>query len=68
MCCPSKSCCICLLVVLVIIAIGFVFGFGIFAHGFNKIKNALHLEEGAAGPRGYPYGRRFYPGAAPPPF
>ncbi|XP_078163100.1 uncharacterized protein LOC144558199 [Carex rostrata] len=44
-CCPSKTCCLCTLLILVIIAIGFVFGFGIFSHGFHKIKDSIHLEE-----------------------
>ncbi|XP_072980025.1 uncharacterized protein [Typha angustifolia] len=44
MCCPSKSCCLCLLLIALIILIGFVFGFGVFAHGFHKIKDSLHLD------------------------
>ncbi|XP_019703819.1 uncharacterized protein [Elaeis guineensis] len=45
MCCfPSKSCCLCFLLLLVILLIGFVFGFGVFAHGFHKLRDAFHLE------------------------
>ncbi|CAD5169121.1 unnamed protein product [Musa acuminata subsp. malaccensis] len=64
MCCPSKTCC-CFLLVLVILLIGFVFGFGVFAHGFHKIKDSLHVEAESA----VPHGRPFFTGAAsPPPF
>ncbi|XP_020267899.1 uncharacterized protein LOC109843375 [Asparagus officinalis] len=43
-CCPSRVCCLCFLLVLVVALIGFVFGFGVFAHGFHKLKEMLHDE------------------------
>ncbi|KAG0450913.1 hypothetical protein HPP92_026478 [Vanilla planifolia] len=44
MCCPGKVCCCCLLIVLLVIAIGFIFGFGVFGHGFQKLKDNLHYD------------------------
>ncbi|KAM0941670.1 hypothetical protein DsansV1_C16g0141101 [Dioscorea sansibarensis] len=63
MCCPSRSCCLCLLVILVVLAIGFVFGFGVFAHGFHKLKNTFHLGHPSDG---FDAKRPFI--GAPPPF
>ncbi|KAL2945033.1 hypothetical protein RDABS01_033380 [Bienertia sinuspersici] len=37
-CCPSKVCMLCICIILVVVAIGFLFGFGVFKDGFNKIK------------------------------
>ncbi|XP_072992416.1 uncharacterized protein [Typha latifolia] len=42
MCCRSKACCLCMVVLLVILFIGFVFGFGVFASGFHKLKNTFN--------------------------
>ncbi|XP_042466689.1 uncharacterized protein LOC122049362 [Zingiber officinale] len=66
MCCPSRCCCLCLLLLLAIIVVGFVFGFGIFSHGFHKIRDALHLEEPPT--PGSLNRRPFLAGAAPPAF
>ncbi|XP_078439091.1 uncharacterized protein LOC144709413 [Wolffia australiana] len=49
-CCSAKACCVCTLLVLVIVLIGFVFGFGIFAHGFHKIQDSLHITDPASRP------------------
>ncbi|XP_020701047.1 uncharacterized protein LOC110112980 [Dendrobium catenatum] len=62
MCCPGKTCCCCLLLILLVIAIGFIFGFGIFAHGFEKIKESLHYDVHRYGDLG---GRPFYYAPAP---
>ncbi|KAG6518233.1 hypothetical protein ZIOFF_021637 [Zingiber officinale] len=43
MCCLSRRCCLCFLLLLAILLVGFVFGFGVLAHGFNKFRDALNL-------------------------
>ncbi|OIW04272.1 hypothetical protein TanjilG_00832 [Lupinus angustifolius] len=51
--------CICLIVV--VITIGMLFGFGVFKHGFHKIKDTVSYCDSCGG------GRPFF-GYAPPPF
>ncbi|KAG6420864.1 hypothetical protein SASPL_117407 [Salvia splendens] len=43
MCCGSRICCLCMCVVVVVIAIGLLFGFGVFEHGFHKLKDAINV-------------------------
>ncbi|KZV56334.1 Dol-P-Glc:Glc(2)Man(9)GlcNAc(2)-PP-Dol alpha-1,2-glucosyltransferase-like [Dorcoceras hygrometricum] len=61
MCCGTRVCCFCMCVVLMVIAVGFVFGFGVFKHGFTKLKDSVH--ESAAF-----RGRPSLGFSAPPPF
>ncbi|CAN6479640.1 unnamed protein product [Victoria cruziana] len=42
MCCPGRICRLCICLIILVIIIGFVFGFGIFAHGFHKIKQCIN--------------------------
>ncbi|XP_010272530.1 PREDICTED: uncharacterized protein LOC104608287 [Nelumbo nucifera] len=41
-CCGGKMCRLCTCLILVVILIGLIFGFGVFKHGFQKLKNTLH--------------------------
>ncbi|XP_054820019.1 uncharacterized protein LOC129319012 [Prosopis cineraria] len=41
MCCGGRMCMLCTCVILVVILIGLLFGFGVFTHGFHKIKDTL---------------------------
>ncbi|KAI4306265.1 hypothetical protein L6164_029558 [Bauhinia variegata] len=40
-CCGGRLCMICTCLILVVIAIGFVFGFGVFKHGFHRLKETI---------------------------
>ncbi|XP_073128861.1 uncharacterized protein [Henckelia pumila] len=62
MCCGTKVCCFCMCVVLVVLAVGFLFGFGVFKHGFHKLKDSVHDVNDSRGRR------PFLGFAAPPPF
>ncbi|XP_028109786.1 uncharacterized protein LOC114308398 [Camellia sinensis] len=42
MCCGTRMCMLCTCVILVVICIGMLFGFGVFKHGFHKLKDTLH--------------------------
>ncbi|KAI4307806.1 hypothetical protein L6164_030949 [Bauhinia variegata] len=42
MCCGTRMCMLCTCVILVVIAIGLVFGFGVYKHGFHKLKDAVN--------------------------
>ncbi|XP_022878680.1 uncharacterized protein LOC111396488 [Olea europaea var. sylvestris] len=69
MCCGTKLCCLCLCIILVVIAIGMLFGFGIFKHGFHKLKDTVHDYDPTAVSGGAAYGRRPFLGfTAPPPY
>ncbi|XP_011097707.1 uncharacterized protein LOC105176561 [Sesamum indicum] len=62
MCCGTRVCCFCVCLVLLVIAIGMLFGFGVFKHGFHKLKDTLHdCDAGACG-------RPFLGFGAPPPY
>ncbi|XP_051135133.1 uncharacterized protein LOC127254206 [Andrographis paniculata] len=65
--CFSRICCCCVCIVLVVIAIGFTVGFGVFQHGFDKLKSSMHMCEsfGTNGTVTTFCGRPFLP--APPP-
>ncbi|PIA30577.1 hypothetical protein AQUCO_05500110v1 [Aquilegia coerulea] len=43
-CCGCSLCKICVLVLLLVIAIGLLFGFGVFKHGFEHLKNSVHTD------------------------
>ncbi|XP_018810704.1 uncharacterized protein LOC108983509 [Juglans regia] len=43
MCCASKICMLCTCLILLVILIGLLFGFGVFKHGFHKLKDTVHL-------------------------
>ncbi|KAL7143038.1 hypothetical protein ABFS83_08G164200 [Erythranthe nasuta] len=66
MCCGTRVCCFCMCVILVVMAIGFLFGFGVFKHGFHKLENTIHNSApSSAAAYG---GRPFFVYNAPPPF
>ncbi|KAL4185871.1 hypothetical protein AMTRI_Chr10g7990 [Amborella trichopoda] len=54
MCCTGKLCRICTCLILLIILIGLLFGFGVFKHGFHKLKECLHDCNGKAQMSYYP--------------
>ncbi|KAI3466381.1 hypothetical protein Pfo_023044 [Paulownia fortunei] len=69
MCCGTRVCCFCMCVVLLVMAIGLLFGFGVFKHGFHKLKDTLH-DCGSAAVNGSAAtfcGRPFLGSSAPPP-
>ncbi|KAL3851090.1 hypothetical protein ACJIZ3_012972 [Penstemon smallii] len=70
MCCGTKVCCFCMCVVLVVMTIGFLFGFGVFKHGFHKLKDTLHdCDPNAVNGNSATFcGRPFLGLSAPPPF
>ncbi|KAL5715910.1 hypothetical protein ACHQM5_017669 [Ranunculus cassubicifolius] len=43
-CCGCSLCKICTLMIVLIVAIGFIFGWGVFSHGFDKLKNTVHMD------------------------
>ncbi|CAN8269392.1 unnamed protein product [Cochlearia groenlandica] len=61
MLCCGGLCMMCTCLIPVMIAVGFLLGFGLFKHGFNKIHDSVHLESdprfgrggGIFGGRGY---------------
>ncbi|XP_077222826.1 uncharacterized protein LOC143856478 [Tasmannia lanceolata] len=67
MCCPGKVCRICTCLILVVILIGLLFGFGIFKHGFHKLKETLHDCNGGNGVSCSSSGRPFIGYGAPVP-
>ncbi|XP_075478297.1 uncharacterized protein LOC142519235 [Primulina tabacum] len=64
MCCGSRVCCFCMCVILMVIAVGFLFGFGVFKHGFRKLKDSVHDVNESVAFRGRP----LLGFGAPPPF
>ncbi|KAL6553349.1 hypothetical protein OROGR_007191 [Orobanche gracilis] len=48
MCCGTRLCCFFMCVVLLVIAIGFLFDFGVFKHGFHKLKDTVNVYDPAA--------------------
>ncbi|KAL3614737.1 hypothetical protein CASFOL_041494 [Castilleja foliolosa] len=62
MCCGARMCCLCVSLIVVVIAIGFLFGFGVFTHGFDKLKDVFHMSDYAAGGVSRPFL------GAPPPY
>ncbi|KAE9596414.1 hypothetical protein Lal_00048788 [Lupinus albus] len=64
MCCPGKVCMLCICLILVVITIGMLFGFGVFKHGFHKIKDTVSYCDYCGGGGG---GGRPFLGYAPPP-
>ncbi|OWM85925.1 uncharacterized protein LOC116213020 [Punica granatum] len=40
-CCGSRMCMLCTCLILVVILIGLLFGFGVFKHGFHKVKDTF---------------------------
>ncbi|KAG9159950.1 hypothetical protein Leryth_005697 [Lithospermum erythrorhizon] len=64
MCCGSKVCMLCSCVIMMVIVLGMIFGFGVFKHGFNKLKNTVHDD----GDDVFGGGRPFLGFTAPPPF
>ncbi|KAK4778906.1 hypothetical protein SAY86_006434 [Trapa natans] len=40
--CGSRICMLCTCLIMLVILIGFLFGFGVFKHGFHKIKDTFH--------------------------
>ncbi|KAG8365186.1 hypothetical protein BUALT_Bualt18G0078200 [Buddleja alternifolia] len=71
MCCPGKICCCCICLVAVVIAVGLFFGFGVYKHGFKKIKSAFHESDSTVvygGAATYTTGRPFLGYTPPPPF
>ncbi|KAG2682690.1 hypothetical protein I3843_11G203500 [Carya illinoinensis] len=43
MCCGGKICMLCTCLILLVILIGLLFGFGVFKHGFHKLKDTIDL-------------------------
>ncbi|OVA12337.1 hypothetical protein BVC80_1799g21 [Macleaya cordata] len=43
MCCGCSMCRICTCLILLVILIGLLFGFGVFKHGFDKLKDKMHV-------------------------
>ncbi|KAL6538504.1 hypothetical protein OROGR_012492 [Orobanche gracilis] len=70
MCCGTRLCCFCMCVVLLVIAIGLLFGFGVFKHGFHKLKDTVHVYDPAAvdGAAAAFHGRPFLGYGAPTPY
>lgn len=70
MCCPTKVCCFCMCLILVVIAIGLLFGFGVFEHGFHKLKDSMNACDPSAvtTAAAAACGRPFLGFTAPPPF
>ncbi|XP_045832087.1 uncharacterized protein LOC123923440 [Trifolium pratense] len=64
MCCGGRVCMFCTCLIIAVIVIGFVFGFGVFNHGFHKIKDTLSFCDSCGGGVG---GGRPFLGYAPPP-
>ncbi|KAL2316613.1 hypothetical protein Fmac_030489 [Flemingia macrophylla] len=62
MCCGGRVCMFCTFLILVVIAIGMLFGFGVFKHGFHKIKDTVSFCDSCGG------GRPFLVHAPPPMF
>ncbi|XP_015972894.1 uncharacterized protein LOC107496200 [Arachis duranensis] len=68
MCCGARICMLCTCLVLVVIAIGFLFGFGVFKHGFHKLKDSVsYCDDCGGGGGGGGSGRPFLGYPAPPP-
>lgn len=62
---------LCTCLILVVVLIGLLFGFGVFKHGFHKLKDAVNVCDPAATSSGLCGGGRPFLGynpAAPPPF
>ncbi|XAR67320.1 hypothetical protein NMG60_11002027 [Bertholletia excelsa] len=69
MCCGGRMCMLCTCVILVVILIGLLFGFGVFKHGFHKIKDTFDYGDPAGtGVNGTASSRAFLGFAAPPPY
>ncbi|KAI6690749.1 hypothetical protein NL676_027577 [Syzygium grande] len=69
MCCGSRVCMLCTCLILVVVLIGLLFGFGVFKHGFHKLKDTIHDCDPSGGPAGLCGGGRPFLGfPAPPPF
>ncbi|CAK8538967.1 unnamed protein product [Lathyrus sativus] len=64
MCCPGRVCMLCTCLIVIVIVIGFMFGFGVFKHGFHKIKDTVSYCDSCGGVGG---GGRPFLGYAPPP-
>ncbi|KAJ8765073.1 hypothetical protein K2173_010551 [Erythroxylum novogranatense] len=45
MCCGCRICMLCVCLIAVVILIGLLFGFGVFNHGFHKLKDAIHVSD-----------------------
>ncbi|KAK3427426.1 uncharacterized protein LOC120294663 [Eucalyptus grandis] len=67
MCCGTRVCMFCTCLIMVVVLIGLLFGFGVFKHGFHKLKDTIHDCDPAAGGL-CGTGRPFLGFPAPPPF
>ncbi|PIN09334.1 hypothetical protein CDL12_18084 [Handroanthus impetiginosus] len=70
MCCGTRLCCFLMCLILAALVIGFLFGFGVFKHGFHKLEDTLHACDSSAinGSGAKICGRPFLGFSAPPPF
>ncbi|XP_027172736.1 uncharacterized protein LOC113772343 [Coffea eugenioides] len=70
MCCGARICMFCTCLILAVIVIGFLFGFGVFKHGFHKLEDTLHACDPAAASScgGSSMKRPFLGFNAPPPY
>ncbi|XP_030522450.1 uncharacterized protein LOC115735366 [Rhodamnia argentea] len=68
MCCGGRVCMLCTCLILVVVLIGLLFGFGVFKHGFHKLKDTINECDPNAPASLCGSGRPFLGFAAPPPF
>ncbi|XP_042519631.1 uncharacterized protein LOC122093366 [Macadamia integrifolia] len=53
MCCGGKLCRLLTCLILLAVLIGLLFGFGVFKHGFNKLKSTMHYSDPVGGTSSY---------------